>query len=402
MLAAAIATEDATSSAQLRSILEQTNCVKAIKIWTIRRDKAPNLTGTLPDVVFLDLSRDPEPYFAFAAQLRRINPAMKLVACSASSPLIPQLLLEAMRSGVHDFLPKPVQMSALQKTLSRFVPEIGRSESSSAEKFVAVMGTKGGVGATTVTVNLGVQLSCFARKRVILLDLARPLGNVHLLLDLYPSFGIRDAVTNLERLDSRFFAGLLTRHKTNLEILGGAMQPEEWDTIPVSRLDRIVSVAQNSFDFVVADIGSQFSSECGPLLQTAAMIFVVVEANLPALWALDRHLRALRCLGIKPERIRIIMNRWHKGDEKTLQTIQKDLVYTCLPNDFRKASATVIQPLVNSRDDVFTNSFRQLAADVAGIEAISTPKWSFLHGFFSSSRDNRLARRRTPVRTSAS
>ena len=101
-----------------------------------------------------------------------------------------------------------------------------------AEKLIVVMGSKGGVGATTVAVNLGVQISTHAQKRTVLLDLARPLGNAHLLLDLHPRFGIRDAIENLDRLDSHFFAGLLERHKSKLEILGGAMQPEEWQNIP--------------------------------------------------------------------------------------------------------------------------------------------------------------------------
>ena len=75
------------------------------------------------------------------------------------------------------------------------------------------MGSKGGVGTTTVAVNLGVQLSTHAQKRTVLLDFARPLGNAHLLLDLHPRFGIRDAIENLDRLDSHFFGGLLTQHK---------------------------------------------------------------------------------------------------------------------------------------------------------------------------------------------
>lgn len=391
MLAAAIASGDATSSAQLLASLEQTGFVKSIKQWTIPGDKAPDSPDMLPDVVFLDLPRDPEACFAYAAQLRRISSAVKLVACSASSSHSPQLLLEAMRSGVQDFLPKPVGLGALKEMLSRFVREIGTRGHLSKDKFIAVMGAKGGVGATTVAVNLGAQLCSSTRKRVVLLDLARPLGNVHLLLDLSPSFGIRDAVANLERLDSHFFAGLLTHHKTNLEIVGGAMQPEEWDTIPVPALDRLVNVAQNSFDFVLADVGSQFSSEWSPMLRMAAMVLVVAEANVPALWTLDRRLAAMKAFGIEPDRIRIVINRWHKGDEETLQTMQKNLnhsICSYLPNDFRRVSAAVNHgvPLgADGRNDVLSNRYRQLAAHVAGIEEIPASKKGSLTGLFSFS-----------------
>ena len=134
---------------------------------------------------------------------------------------------------------------------------------------------------------------------------------------------VRDAVENLDRLDSHFFSGLLTAHKTKLEILGGAMQPEEWQTIQLGPLERVMNVAQASFDVVLADVGSQFSSEWSPMLQSARMILMVAEANVPALWTLERRLLALKGFGIDPERIRVVINRWHKGDEEALKSIEK-------------------------------------------------------------------------------
>jgi Flp pilus assembly CpaE family ATPase len=194
----------------------------------------------------------------------------------------------------------------------------------------------------------------------------------------------------MERLDSHFFSGLLTRHKTNLEILGGAMQPEEWDAIPISPLDRVVNVAQNSFDIVLADIGTQFSSEWSAVLRTATMILVVAEAHVPALWTLERRLAALKGLGIDQDRTHIVINRWHKGDEEALRTIQKDLnrsVFMCLPNDFRKVSAAVNHgvPFVDGRSDALTNRYRQLAAHLAGVEVHPISKKGSFTGIFSFS-----------------
>src|SRR5215470_2220210 len=99
MLTVGIASGDSSSSAQLVAGLQQTGCVKSIKQWMIPTDKIADTAESLPDVVFLDMVRDPEVYFSFGAQLRRIRPSVKLVACSASATSN-QLLLEAMRSGV--------------------------------------------------------------------------------------------------------------------------------------------------------------------------------------------------------------------------------------------------------------------------------------------------------------
>jgi pilus assembly protein CpaE len=247
------------------------------------------------------------------------------------------------------------------------------------------MGAKGGVGTTTVAVNLGVQLTSFSRKKVVLLDLARPLGNVHLLLDLHPRFTVRDAVDSLDRLDTHFFSGLLTQHKTKLEILGGVTQPEEWENIPVSPIERVVNVAQANYDLVLADMGSQFASDWGPMLQSARMVLLIAEANVPSLWTLQRRITALGGFGVDQERIRVVINRWHKSDEGALKTIEKEIkrqVFAYLPNDFRKASASVNlgMPLMENHNNTLTNRYRQLASQVTG-DVVPSPKKGGLSGF---------------------
>ena len=389
MLTAAIITNDPSGSAQLVASLQQTGLVSSIKQWMLPSEKMPEAGELIADIVLLDLARDPEPYFAFGTHVRRLRPSARLIACSATAPPNPQLLLDAMRSGVQDFISKPVNPEVLKEMLVRFTQEVPEANTRHTEKLIAVMGSKGGVGTTTVAVNLAVQLCAHAQKRTVLLDLSRPLGNVHLLLDLHPRFGIRDAVDNLDRLDSHFLAGLLTHHKSKLEILGGTQQPEEWQNIPTAPLDRVVNVAQASFEMVLADLGSHFSSDLSPVLRSARMILIVAEANVPSLWTLQRRLLALTGFGVDPERIRVIVNRWHKGDDEALKSIEKETkrpAFACLPNDFRKASAAMNAgtPLMENHNNVLTNQYRQLADQLAGVGAPSpAAKRGGLGNFFS-------------------
>ncbi len=388
MLTAAIASSDLTSSAQLLAGLEQTGLVTSVVQWVVPTDRLPDSSDNMPDIVFLDLARDPDPFFVFANQIRRIKPTIKLIACSAAVPPQPSLLLEAMRSGVQDFLGKPVQTDSLKDLLVRVSQDLNTKEFPSQDKLIVIMGAKGGVGATTVAVNLGVQLTTFGKKRTVLLDFARPLGNVHLLLDLHPKFGVRDAVEGLDRLDSHFLAGLLTKHKTKLEVLAGTTQPEEWEKIDVRQLDRVVNVAQNAFDVVLLDIGSQFSSEWAPILQSARMILIVAESNVPSLWTLERRLLALKGFGIPQDRARIIINRWHKGDDEVLKSIQKDInrpIFASLPNDFRKASQSVNlgTPLMENHNNILSGRYRQIAGQLVGIDVPVDEKKSPLSGLFS-------------------
>ena len=137
MLTVAVASSDLTSSAQLLASLEQTGKVKSVKQWTIPTDRLPDAGETLPDVVFLDMNRGPEPFLQFAAQLRRAWPAVKLVACSTSVPPNPQLLLEAMRSGVQDFIAKPVEEATLRDLLQGLEKDLHSKE----REFVALVRT---------------------------------------------------------------------------------------------------------------------------------------------------------------------------------------------------------------------------------------------------------------------
>lgn len=388
MVTVTIASNDAASSAQLLAALQQTGHVKSVRHWNVSTDKFPDVGDMYSDVLVLDLSRDPENFFALATHVRHLRPAVKVVALSGISPPSQQLLLEAMRSGVQDFLPKPVSADVLTPMLARFAKDLDSKARPSRDKLIVVMGSKGGVGATTVAVNLGVQLSTYAKKQTVLLDFARPLGNAHLLLNIHQRFSVRDAVENLDRLDSHFFAGLLTNHKTNLEVLGGITQPEEWQRIDVPSLERVVNVAQTTSDVVLMDMGAQFSSEWTSILRMARMILIVAEANVPALWALERRLQALKGFGIEPDRARIIINRWHKGDENVLKGIQKDIsrpIFACLPNDFRKASESVNSgmPFMENHDSNLYSRYRQIAAILAGMDENAPAKKGSIGGFFS-------------------
>jgi len=387
MLTAAIASSDSNSAAQLLASLQQTGLVTSLKQWTVPNDRI-DAGDNIPDVVLLDLGPDPEPIFAFGAHLRRLRPTVRLIACSAMNPPNQQMLLDAMRSGVQDFVSKPAAPEALREIFARFIQEGHAVERKSAGKLIVLMGSKGGVGATTVAVNLGVQLSTFAHKRVALLDLARPLGNAHLMLNLNPRFGIRDAIENIDRLDSHFFEGLLTTHKTNLQILAGALHPEQWQSIPASLLNRVANVAQTNFDMVLADVGSQFGSDWTSILGAARMILLVTETNVPALWNLERRLSALEGLGINSEKVRIVVNRWHKGDQETLNKVQKEIkrpIFAVLPNDFSKASTSVNLgiPLIENHNNVLTNHYRELATQLTGTNATPAAKRGGLSSLFS-------------------
>lgn len=387
MLTAAVVSTDPRGSASLRACLQQTGLVLTVREWGVSLDGHPGPGEIVPDVVLLDLTEEPERYFAFATHLRRLRPAVRIVALSPQQQPDPALLLQAMRSGVQEFLAKPIDVQGLREALTRFTEEKEATGARTAEKLIVVMGAKGGVGATTIAANLGVQLAQMTKKRVVLLDFAPTLGQVALMLDLQPRFGLSDAVESLDRLDVHFFSGLLSRHRTGLEVLAGTSNPEEWERITPAALARVVNVAYSAYDYVVMDAGARYTSEWSPILRMARAILLVAEANVPSLWALEQHLSALAALGVDAQRIGIVINRWRRNDEDALKSVEKRnkrLLFR-IPNDYRQASeaANIGVPLAGNHDNALVAKFRQLASQLAGMSPTAQEKRGGLTQLFS-------------------
>jgi pilus assembly protein CpaE len=389
MLTAAIATKDSSHNETWRACLQQTGLVHSVQDWSLANEPKLRPGQMVPDVVLLDLSRDAESTFDFASRLRQAHPSVRIIACTSLQEPNRELLLRAMRSGVQELISKPLDPLKLQEVLARFVQE-NRGLAVGGQNLVVVMGAKGGVGTTTVAINLGVQLAYVGKKKVVVLDFARPIGHAALLLDLQARFSIRDAVENLDRLDGHFFGGLLTHHKSGLEVLAGMSHPEEWQRIPLDGLSRIVNVAQSTFDFVIVDYGTIYASEWSSILPLARMVLLVTEANVPALWALQRHLTAIAPLGLDSDRVRIVINRWHRGDDEVLKSVEKDFrspIFARLPNDFRQVSEAINQgtPLSRNHNNPLVSTFRRIAGQLAGVGPAPQVKRKKMTGLFSSS-----------------
>jgi pilus assembly protein CpaE len=392
MLTAAVVATDAKSTSYLRACVEQTGLTESVVEWAPSIEQHPAPGENIPDVILLDLAGGTEISLEFGSHLRRLRPSVVVVACSPLKQPDPELLMQAMRSGVREFLAHPVDTISLEGALKRIRDEQAPGEKSLDRKLIVVMGAKGGVGSTTVAVNLGAQLARQTQKRVILVDLARPMGHVSLLLDLRTRFSIRDATGNLERLDSHFFNALLTPHeKSGLEVLAGASDPDEWEEIQTSALLRVINVAQSCCDHLIMDMGSNYSIHSRPLLRMARMVMLVAEADVPALWTLEKHLIKLSSWGIEPDHCRVIINRYHRSDEDAIKAFEKrtkQMVFARLPNDFRQVSEAINlgTPLSRNHNNPLVSNFQQLATRLTGItvSAEQAKKGSAIFGLFSN------------------
>ncbi len=389
MLTVGVVSLDTKNSAALLAMLQQTGLVQPIPQWDLMAGDGPTTAAAVPDVVLVEIGRDVKTPLEFAARLHRLNPAVCIIAISGYQEPGPDLLMQAMRVGVREFLSPPIDPMIVREMLERLVKQKGIPQSDT-EKLIVVVGAKGGVGTTTVTVNIAVQLARGAGKRVVVIDFGRPLGHCGLLLDLETRFSFRAAVESLERLDSHLFSGLLASHKSGVHVLAGASNPDDWDRMTPASLARVVNVAQSSFDYVVVDLGCNASSEWAPVLRLARQVILVTETNVTGLWSLERVVSMLRSIGVESGRLRLVVNRWHKPDEEALKAFEKRIklpIFERLPNDFKAVSRAVNMgaELSKGQNDQLVQKFRSIADQLSGgvsTPAAETKKGNFL-GLFS-------------------
>jgi len=195
-----------------------------------------------------------------------------------ASKLDPSLMLEAMRARVHECIAEPLAQAELQAAIDRLVGQ--RRQSASGQVF-AFLGAKGGVGTTTVAVNVAAALAPVAPSATLLIDLHLVCGDAALYLGATPRFSVVDALENIHRLDETFLRGLVVRTSSKLDLLASSNQtmvgPAESD-----RIRALIECAARHYRYVVLDVPRSDAAML-EALSAASTITIVFNQELAAL-----------------------------------------------------------------------------------------------------------------------
>jgi pilus assembly protein CpaE len=313
-----------------------------------------------PDLVLVDLRQD-RANLAMVAAVKRHFRNMPIAIIVGG--LDPELMLEGMRAGVNEVLQAPVTQSALEAAISRLV--VQRAPTNEGQLF-AVIGAKGGVGATTIAVNLAVAFSK-ALGEALLVDLHLGAGDAAVFLGVEPRFTILEALENTHRLDDAFLRGLLVRTKSGLDLLGssprvspGPLDPERIRTLTefLVRFSKCVVLDVPRMDNGVLDS-----------LDLAAAIFVVVNQELPTVR--NAHPLVKRLQQRYGDNVKVLVNRSDRLSEISLDDIAKAVgvpVRHVFPNDYRQAISAANKglPIAGSTQGRLAESFHNFARSLIG------------------------------------
>jgi pilus assembly protein CpaE len=268
--------------------------------------------ATPSSVIVLDLRE--QGTLPSLAQFRKDHPAAGLVIVAAT--LDPSLMRDAMRAGVRECVVEPVTQVELTAAIQRVA---GPAKVPQAAEVFAMVGAKGGVGVTTLAVNVATALAAKARGEVLLIDLHPACGDAALFLGAEPRFTMLDALENIHRLDETYLKGLVTKTKSGPDLLAS---PDRMVgvTADAPRVRAVVDAAARCYRYVVLDVPRSEPS-AADALGLASSITVVATQDVAALRNANRLITLLR-QRYGQDSVRVAVNRFDQsGDigEKDLE-----------------------------------------------------------------------------------
>ncbi|MFY9608213.1 MAG: hypothetical protein WAU45_06295 [Blastocatellia bacterium] len=322
-----------------------------------------------PDIIIVDM-QDAQAGLQATSILHAALPDAWLFLSSESSD--PQLIIESMRVGAREFLPKPIPPRTLSQAINRFMTEKQRhDEARAAGKLFCITSAKGGSGATSLAINLATALADVPKARVALVDLNSPVGDAVAHLNLKPQYTVSDALASAARLDSVLLDSY-TIHSHGVAVLPGPKEYKPGDKPNLDALSKVLEVMVRSYSHSFVDIPFLMDKEQMQLVcEMAAAVVVISVAEVPALWRTERLLKFLVASGAS-EKIRLVINRAVKHDEITDSEIQRVLklpVYWKLPNNYKGSIRAINSgvPLVSQNHSDLARGYRDLAYDLAGV-----------------------------------
>ncbi|MBI4212888.1 MAG: AAA family ATPase [Chloroflexi bacterium] len=295
-----------------------------------------------PDVILLNLE---EPLLRALKTLEAMVtnfPEVPVIAISSLASR--EHMRKAMLAGARDFLPKPLNRADLREALETVVRseekrQLFRQSRVTATpdhgSIVAVFGPKGGVGKSTLAVNLATAMA-MAHQRVALIDLDVDQGADAMMLNLTPHKGLIDLPAGLSQSDPELLKSYMTEHPSGLHLLAAPTQLISPRDGGLPDLQKLLETMSSTYEYVVVDTPSSVNEHVRVVLRSATYVLVVTSLEIPSISVVKRHLDTMRGWEFARDKIKVVMNVPNCSNSVKKGDIEEFLdvpVFWSIPND---------------------------------------------------------------------
>ncbi|MCP4193044.1 MAG: MinD/ParA family protein [Planctomycetaceae bacterium] len=291
-----------------------------------------------PDVGVVSIDEDPGKAIRLIESLRT-STGFSVVVISSSND--GALILQAMRAGAKEFLTQPLSVGELVAAFDRISDQHAGTGDSKTNGCVclSVAGGSGGVGSTSLTVNLGCALAADEANSVALVDLDMSLGDADVFLDTIPDYTIADVAQNVSRMDFALLKKSMTKHSSGLYLLPRPVQLQDASLVSPEDFRRVLGLLKASFTHVLLDLSKAYSALDMAALEESNIVLLVTQLDLPCLRNVVRLMVSFDEVDGLRDKTQIIVNRvgldtGQIGLKKAQETIGREIFWQ-IPNDYR-------------------------------------------------------------------
>ena len=313
------------------------------------------------ELVGIELDADAEPAVALIKRLHDRLPALTIFAAS-DDPSI-SLLRALLEAGASDVLSLPLGSQELHKALIKFSqPRAKTGPAQAAGSVLTVYGVRGGLGATTLAVNLAARLHAALECETALVDLDLQRGDV--------AFTLAALASAAGAVDEIFLAGTLTRHPSGLFLLPAPSEIEEADAIGHNEVEVALRLLRPQFRYAVVDTGRTITGPALAAFEQSDRLLMLTDLSVPGVRAARRIVELLDRLNIPRERVDLVVTQAIPGPVSlpdAARAIGKE-VFHVLPRDEQAAGAAMNAgtPLTAAREAGLATGIAELADKLAG------------------------------------
>ncbi len=294
---------------------------------------------TTPDIAVICIDSGVDKAIKLMETIRDTTPECNLLVVSGSSD--GQVILRAMRAGAKEFLTQPVRVEDMVSALNRIsASKFGGGQGGNRScQVIAIAGATGGVGTTSVAVNLGCILAAEQRNSVVLVDLDLSLGDADVFLDAIPDYTIVDVAQNITRLDIQLLKKSLTKHSSGLYLLPRPVQLQDIALVTPDDFGRVIGLFKATFTHLILDLSKSYSPLDFVALKMAHHALLVTQLDLTCLRNVVRLMMSFGEIEGLKDKLKIIVNRvgLDAGQislKKAQETMGREIFWQ-LPNDYK-------------------------------------------------------------------